>query len=200
VPNVLCVARCAPWGSLRDLLADAPARPGRLTYASSGAGSSLHLSGELLKAMAGVDILHVPFRGGSDTANEVLGGRIDLAVNNLPSAIGLVRSGELRALAVTSAECSPAMPEVPTVAEAGLPGYEATAWFGPQVPAGTPRAVVGRLNAETNATLAHTPTHGRIEAVGARPRGGGVEEFAGFIRAENAKWAGVVRRAGVRVE
>ncbi len=200
VPNVFCVAKNAPWPDLQALLADARARPGRLTYASSGVGSSLHLSGELLKAMAGVDILHVPFRGGGDTANEVLSGRIHMGVNNLPSAIGLIRSGELRALAVTSLERSPAVPDVPTAAEAGLPGYEATAWFGLQVPAGTPEAVVARLNAETNAVLAHAPTRGRIEAVGARPRGGGVQDFAEFIRAENAKRAEVVRRAGVRVE
>ena len=200
VPNVFCVAKNAPWTTLQALLADARARPGRLTYASSGVGSSLHLSGELLKAMAGVDILHVPFRGGGDTANEVLGGRIHMGVNNLPSAIGLIRSGELRALAVTSLERSPAVPEVPTAAEAGLPGYEATAWFGLQVPAGTPEAVVARLNAETNAVLAHAPARARMEAVGALPRGGGVRDFAEFIRAENAKWAEVVRRAGVRVE
>ncbi len=200
VPNVFCVSKNAPWADLRALLADARAHPGRLTYASSGIGSSLHLSGELLKAMGGVDILHVPFRGGSDTANEVLSGRINMGVNNLPSAIGLVRSGELRALAVTSSERSAALPEVPTAAEAGLPGYEATAWFGLQVPAGTPEAVVARLNAEANATLAYAPTRDRIESVGARPRGGSVQDFAEFIRAENVKWADVVRRAGMRVE
>ena len=157
VPNVFCVSKNAPWADLRALLADARAHPGRLTYASSGIGSSLHLSGELLKAMGGVDVLHVPFRGGSDTANEVLSGRINMGVNNLPSAIGLVRSGELRALAVTSSERSAALPKVPTAAEAGLPGYEATAWFGLQVPAGTPEAVVVRLNAVANATLAYQP-------------------------------------------
>jgi tripartite-type tricarboxylate transporter receptor subunit TctC len=200
VPNVLCVARNAPWANLQALIADAKARPGKLTYASSGIGSSLHLSGELLKAMADLDILHVPFRGGSDTANEVLSGRINMGVNNLPSAIGLIRSGELRALAVTSAERSPAVPDVPTVAESGLPGYEATAWFGLQVPAGTPQAIIARLNAETNAILANPATRSRIDMVGARARGGSIEDFAAYIRAENTKWAEVVRRAGVRVE
>ena len=118
LPNVLVVRRDSPLRSVADLLAAARAKPGELTYASSGSGSSLHLSGEMLKADAGVDILHVPFRGGADTANQIMGGRIDLGMNNLPSVITLIRGGQLRALAVTSPERSEALPEVPTVAGA----------------------------------------------------------------------------------
>jgi tripartite-type tricarboxylate transporter receptor subunit TctC len=151
--------------------------------------------------MADIDILHVPFRGGNDSVNQLLGGRVDLAFNNLPTAIGLIRSGELRPLALTGAQRSPALPEVPTVAEAaGLPGYEATSWFGLQVPLRTPEAVIERLNAAVNAILADPATRERIEAMGARPRGGTVAQFVDFIRAENLKWAEVIRRAGAKVD
>jgi tripartite-type tricarboxylate transporter receptor subunit TctC len=146
-------------------------------------------------------MLHVPFRGGNDSVNQLLGGRVDVAFNNLPTAIGLIRSGELRPLAVTGAERSPALPAVPTMAEAaGLPGYEATSWFGLQVPLRTPGAAIERLNAALNAALADPATRERIETLGARPRGGTPEEFAAFIRTENAKWAEVIRRAGARVD
>ncbi|MBL6454373.1 tripartite tricarboxylate transporter substrate binding protein [Belnapia sp. T6] len=200
LPNVLVVRPDSPWRSLGDLLAEARARPGALTYASSGSGSSLHLSGEMLKADAGVDILHVPFRGGSDTANQIMGGRIDLGVNNLPSAIALIQAGQLRALAVTSPQRSPALPDVPTVAESGLPGYAATAWFGLQVPRGTAPAVMARLNTEVNGICAEPATRAKAEGVGARLLGGSAEEFVRFIAEENTRWAGVIRRSGARVD
>jgi tripartite-type tricarboxylate transporter receptor subunit TctC len=200
LPNVLVVRADSPWKTLQDLLAAARARPGQLTYSSSGSGSSLHLSGEMLKADAGVDILHVPFRGGADTANQVMGGRIAVGVNNLPSAITLIRGGQLKALAVTSPERSPSLPEVPTVAESGLPGYAATAWFGLQVPKGTAPAIIARLNAEVNAVCAEPETRARVEAIGARLRGGSPEDFARFIAAENARWAAVIKRAGAKVD
>jgi tripartite-type tricarboxylate transporter receptor subunit TctC len=182
------------------LIETARARPGDLTYASAGSGTTLHLSGELLKSMAGIDMLHIPFRGGNDSVNQLLGGRVDVAFNNLPTAIGLIRSGELRALAVTGAERSPALPDVPTVAEQGLPGYEATSWFGLQVPLRTPAAVIERLNTAVNAALADPATRDRIELVGARPRGGSPAEFAEFIRMESVKWAEVVRRSGAKLD
>ncbi len=199
LPNVVVCSKNAPWRDLPALIADAKARPGQLTFATSGIGSSLHLSGELLKFMAQVDMLHVPFRGGSDTANEVMGRRVDLGFNNLPSAIGLIRGGELRALAVTSPERSPALPDIPTVAET-LPGYEATAWFGLQVPVRTAAEIQARLNAETNAVLNDPATRNRILQVGARPRGGSAQDFAAYIAAENTKWADVIRHAGIRAE
>jgi tripartite-type tricarboxylate transporter receptor subunit TctC len=201
VPNVIVVRADSPFRTLAELIAAARARPGELSFASSGNGSSLHLSGEMLKAQAGVDILHVPFRGGSDSVNQLLGGRIDIAVNNLPSAIAMIRGGQMRALAVTTAERTPALPEVPTVAEAaGLPEYEATAWFGLQAPRGTPAAIIERLNAETRAIGADPAVRARAEMVGARIRVGSIAEFAAFCAAESAKWAEVIRRSGARVE
>ncbi len=200
LPNVLVVRADSPWKTLEDMLAAARARPGELAYSSSGSGSSLHLSGEMLKADAGVDILHVPFRGGADTANQLMGGRIDVGVNNLPSVITLIRGGQLKPLAVTSPERSPALPDVPTVAESGLPGYAATAWFGLQVPKGTPPAIIARLNAEVNAICAEPATRDKVEAIGARLRGGSPADFAGFIAAENLRWAAVIKRAGAQVD
>ncbi|MDO9709575.1 Bug family tripartite tricarboxylate transporter substrate binding protein [Paracraurococcus lichenis] len=200
LPNVIVVRADSPWRSLQDMLAAARARPGALSYASSGSGSSLHLSGEMLKADAGVDILHVPFRGGADVANQLMGGRIDIGINNLPSVIALLRGGQLRALAVTGPERAPALPGVPTVAESGMPGYAATAWFGLQVPRGTPEAVIARLNAEVNAICAEPATRGRVEDLGAGCRGGTVAEFTDFIREENEKWTAVIRRSGAQVD
>ena len=203
LPNVLVVRRDSPLRSVADLLAAARARPGELTYASSGSGSSLHLSGEMLKADAGVDILHVPFRGGADTANQIMGGRIDLGMNNLPSVITLIRGGQLRALAVTSPERSEALPEVPTVAESGIPGlahYAASAWFGLQVPRGTPQPIIDRLSREVNAICAEPQTLERLGSVGARIRGGSPEDFARFIAEENDRWAAVIRRSGAQVD
>ena len=203
LPNIVVVGKRSPFHTLADLLAEARRRPGALTFATSGIGSSLHLSGEYLKAKAGVDMLHVPFRGGADTANEVMAGRVDFGVNNLPSAIELVRAGEMRGLAVTSASRSPALPDMPTVAEtAGWPmaGYEANAWFGLQVPKGTPEAVLARLNAAVNATLADPAVHGRMTQLGAVPRGGSPAEFSEYIRLENIKWAEVIRLSGAKAE
>jgi tripartite-type tricarboxylate transporter receptor subunit TctC len=154
----------------------------------------------MLKADAGVDILHVPFRGGADTPNQVMGGRIDLGITNLPSAIELIRAGRLHCIAVTSPERTPALPEVPTVAESGLPGYAATAWFGLQVPRGMATAIIRRLNAEVNAICAEPTTRSRIEAVGARLLGGSPEDFATFIAAEGRRWAEVIRRSGAKVD
>jgi tripartite-type tricarboxylate transporter receptor subunit TctC len=203
LPNVIVVRGDSPWKTLADMLATAREKPGALAYSSSGSGSSLHLSGEMLKADAGVDILHVPFRGGADTANQLMGGRIDLGVNNLPSVITLLRGGQLRALAVTSPDRSPALPDVPTVAESGLPGlagYAATAWFGLQVPRGTPPAIIERLNAEVNAICAEPQARERVEQLGARMRGGSVAEFTAYIAAESEKWAAVIRRSGAKVD
>ena len=203
LPNVLVVRRDSPLRSVADLLAAARAKPGELTYASSGSGSSLHLSGEMLKADAGVDILHVPFRGGADTANQIMGGRIDLGMNNLPSVITLIRGGQLRALAVTSPERSEALPEVPTVAESGIPGlanYAASAWFGLQVPRGTPAPIIDRLSREVNAICTEPQTLERLGSVGARIRGGSPADFARFIAEENDRWAAVIRRSGAQVD
>ena len=203
LPNIVVVGKRSPYHNLAALLADARANPGKLSFATSGIGSSLHLSGEYLKAMAGVDMLHVPFRGGADTANEVMAGRVDFGVNNLPSAIELVRAGEMRGLAVTTQSRNPACPEIPTIAETPgwpLASYDASAWFGLQVPKGTPEAVITRLNRELNATLADPVVKSRMDLLGARGRGGTPAEFVRFIAEENVKWRDVIRLSGAKAE
>ncbi len=203
LPNIVVVGKRSPHRTLASLLADAKARPGALSFATSGIGSSLHLSGEYLKAMAGVDMLHVPFRGGADTANEVMAGRVDFGVNNLPSAIELVRAGEMHGLAVTTKTRNPACPDIPTVAEtAGWPmaGYDASAWFGLQVPKGTPEPIIARLNQALNATLVDPAVKSRMDLLGARGRGGSPAEFVAFMAAENVKWAEVIRVSGAKSE
>jgi tripartite-type tricarboxylate transporter receptor subunit TctC len=200
LPNVAVVGRNSPLRTLEDLLAAARARPGELSFASSGNGTTLHLSGELLKAMAGIDMLHVPFRGGADVINQLIAGRVDLSFNNLPTVINLIRSGEIRALAQTGPARSPVLPDVPTIAERGFPDYQAVSWFGLQAVRGTPAATLERLNAAVNAILAESETRARIEHLGARPRGGTAAEFAAFIATENMKWAEVIRLAGAKVD
>ncbi|MBX9701929.1 MAG: tripartite tricarboxylate transporter substrate binding protein [Acetobacteraceae bacterium] len=201
LPNSISVAAArSPFRSLAELIEAARARPGALSFASAGSGTTLHLTGELLKAKAGIDLLHVPFRGGQDSINQLLGGRVDVSINNLPTAIALIRGGEMRALAVTGAIRSPAVPDIPTVAEQGLPEFEATSWMGLQVPRGTPDPIQARLNAAVNAALAEPTTRERIENLGARPRGGTAEDYAAFIRTEQVKWADVIRRSGAQVD
>ena len=206
VPNAIFVANSLPVRTLRELVDYAKARPGQLNQGSSGAGTSLHLTGELLKTVAGIDMTHVPYRGSGPMLQEVIAGRVQVAVDNLPSVIGHIRDGRLRALAVTTATRSPALPEVPTTAEAGFPEVEATAWFGVQVPARTPRPIVERLGREIDAVAKEPETRAKIAELGGMPPGltpdGGTspETFEAFIRAEIAKWTDVVRRSGATVE
>jgi tripartite-type tricarboxylate transporter receptor subunit TctC len=206
VPNAIFVTNSLPVRTLRELVDYAKARPGQLNQGSSGVGTSLHLTGELLKTAAGLDMQHVPFRGAGPMLQEVIAGRIQVAVDNLPSVIGHIRDGRLRALAVTTAERSPALPDVPTTAEAGFPEVEATAWFGVQAPARTPRPIVERLGAEIDAITKEPETRAKIAELGGMPPGltpdGGTspEAFEAFIRAEIAKWTEVVRRSGATVE
>ena len=154
----------------------------------------------MLKLRAGIDLLHVPFRGGAAMLTELVAGRIDLCAGNLPTAIGLIRDGSLRPLAVTSLQRSPAVPDVPTVAEAALPGFEAVAWFGVQVPARTPRELILRINAELNAVAADPVTQARMLDQGAVARSGSPEAFADYIRSQTATWAEVIRAAGATVD
>ncbi|MBR0651723.1 tripartite tricarboxylate transporter substrate binding protein [Roseomonas terrae] len=200
LPNVVTANPRAPWKTLPELIAAAKAAPGKLTYGSSGSGSSLHLTGELLKLRAGMDLLHVPFRGGAAMLTELVAGRIDMCAGNLPTAIALIREGALRPLAVTSLERSPAVPDVPTVSEAAIPGFEAVAWFGVQVPARTPPDLIRRINAEVNATAADPVTQARMLDQGAVARTGTPEDFADYIRRETASWAEVIRAAGATVD
>jgi tripartite-type tricarboxylate transporter receptor subunit TctC len=200
VPNLLVVHPSLPVHSVSELIAWARAHPGKLNYASSGNGTSIHLSGELFKSMAALEITHVPYKGSGPAIADLIGGQVQLMFDNLPSALPHARGGKLRALAVTSARRSPAAPELPTVAEAGLPGYEASAWFGIAAPAATPREIVSKLNAAIARGLQSNETRERLSGQGAEPVGGSPEQFAEHIRTELAKWAKVVKASGARVD
>ncbi|HYF06563.1 MAG TPA: tripartite tricarboxylate transporter substrate binding protein [Acetobacteraceae bacterium] len=202
VPNVIFVTPNLPARTLRELVELARARPGQMNVGSSGVGTSLHMTAELLKQAANIDLTHVPFRGAGPMLQEVIAGRIHVASDNLPSAIGHIREGRLRALAVTTATRSPALPDVPTTAEAGFPQVEATAWFGVMAPARTPRPIIERLNTEINAVIREPETARRMADLGGLPPDdrNSPEQFGEFVRAEIAKWSEVVRRSGATVE
>ena len=206
VPNAIFVSNAVPVTTLAELVALLRARPGQLNIGSSGIGTSLHMTGELLKLATGVQITHVPFRGSGPMLQEMIAGRIEVGVDNLPSVIGHLREGRLRPLAVTTASRSPALPNVPTCAEAGFPAIEATAWFGLQAPARTPAPVIERLGAEVNAAVQDPATWARLADLGGmkpdlQPDGGtNPAAFDTFIRAEIVKWTDVVRRSGASVE
>lgn len=194
--NVL-VARPGGADSLKALLALARAQPGKLSYASAGNGSSGHLAMEMLKQRAGVSLVHIPYRGGAQALNDLLGGQVDLMFLNQDAVLPYVRSGRLLALAITSSARNPLLPEVPTVAESGFPGFEATAWAGLSAPRGTPDAVVQRLHAAAMAAL-QGPLRAKQEAIGAQVVGSTPDQYAAFVRSESGKWAAVIKAAGIR--
>src|SRR3954471_16304184 len=200
VPNVIIASPKLEARTLQDVVALAKRRPDGLTIGSSGNGTSLHLTGELLREAAGIDLVHVPFRGAGPMLTEVIAGRVDLAVDNLPSSLGHIRDGRLRALAVTTLQRSPALPDVPTTREAGFPTVDAVAWFGIQVPARTPQPVIGRLAAEIRAVVQEPAVRAKIEEQGAEPVGDTPEEFQTLISRETARWGEVIRRGNITVD
>ncbi|HEX3632478.1 MAG TPA: tripartite tricarboxylate transporter substrate binding protein [Casimicrobiaceae bacterium] len=200
VPNVLEVTPSLPVNSVAELIKLAKEKPGQLNFASSGSGTSIHLSGELFKTMAGVDMMHVPYKGSAPALTDLMGGQVQLMFDNLPSSLAQIKAGKLRAIAVTSAQRAPALPNVPTIAESGLPGFEASSWFGLLAPAGTPAAVVARINADVNQWLQTAEAKESLLAQGAIPAGGTPEQFAAHIRAETEKWAKVVKVSGAKVD
>jgi len=200
VPNVLEVNPALPVNSVQELIAYAKANPGKLNFASSGSGTSIHLSGELFKVMAGVQMTHVPYKGSAPALQDLIGGQVQLMFDNLPPSLPQIKAGKLRALAVTSAARAPALPDTPTVAEAGLPGFEASSWFGVLAPAGTPPEIVNKLNAEIAKWLASPGAKEKLANVGANIAGGTPEDFARHIQAETAKWAKVVKESGAKVD
>ena len=207
VPNVLVLnpASAQRYGvnSVTDLARAAKANPGRMNMASSGNGTSIHLAGELFKTMTGTFMVHFPYRGSGPALIDLIGGNMDLMFDNLPSAMPHIKSGRLKALAVTSATRSAALPDLPTVAEAGGPalkGYEASSWFGLLAPAGTPMDVVHRVQQETAKALASPALKERLQAQGAIPSGNTPAEFAKLIADETAKWAKVVKASGAKVD
>jgi tripartite-type tricarboxylate transporter receptor subunit TctC len=199
ITNVLAVPLELPAKNLAELVALAKKEPGKLSFASSGAGSSTHLSAELLKSMAGMDVVHIPFKGSGQALIDVIAGRVSMIIDNMPSALPHIKAGKLRALGVTGSKRSGALPEVPTIAEAGVAGYESLSWSGFALPAGAPREVVQRLNRETNAVLAAAEMKQKLAEQGADAVGGPPEAFAQHVRAEREKWGRLVRERGIVV-
>lgn len=207
VPNVLVINPAAAQrlsvATVADLVRALKANPGKLNMASSGNGTSIHLAGELFKSMTGTFMVHIPYRGSGPALIDLMAGSMDVMFDNLPSAMPHIRSGKLRALAVTSATRSSALPDVPTVAEAGGPllkGYEASSWFGLLAPAGTPMDIVNRVQAETAKALGTAALKERLQAQGAIPSGNTPAEFTKLIADETAKWARVVKASGAKVD
>jgi tripartite-type tricarboxylate transporter receptor subunit TctC len=200
VPNLLVVHPSVNAKSVAELTALAKAQPGKLNVASSGNGTSIHLAAELYKQMAGVDILHVPYKGSSPAVADLLGGQVQMMFDNMPSALPHAKAGKLRPLAVTSLTRSAALPDVPTMDEEGLKGFNATSWFGLLAPAGTPKDIVAKLNVASVKALASAEMRERLAAQGADPVGNSPEQFAAFIKAEIDKWAKIVKASGARID
>jgi tripartite-type tricarboxylate transporter receptor subunit TctC len=200
VPQVLVVHPSLPVKSVKELVALARKRPGQLTYGSSGNGAFNHLTGALFANMAKVDIVHVPYKGGGPAAVALLSGEITMILGEPASIVGFVKSGKVRALAVTGEKRALGMSDLPTMAEAGVAGYSATSWNGMLAPAGVPAAIVKRLNDEFNRIITEGDTRKRMLDNGYEPVGGPPEKFGGHIRAEIEKWAPVVKATGVRVD
>ena len=198
-PNVMEVPVSFPAKTVAEFIAYCKANPGKINMASSGSGTSVHLSGELFKVMTGCNMLHVPYKGAGPAIADLIPGQVHVLFDNLPSSIGHIRGGKLRALAVTSAQRSPELPDVPTVAET-VPGYEATAWFGLGMPKGSPRAAIEKINAEVNHALADPKMLSRLQELGGTPITGSPEDFGKVIAAETAKWEKVVIASGAKAE
>ncbi len=199
-PNILVVNPNVPVNSVKELIALAKAKPGELNYASSGSGAAAHLAGELFKAMAGVQMVHVPYKGAQPALTDVIAGQAQLMFATSASVIPYIKAGRLRALAVTTAQRSASVPELPTVSEAGVPGFEAITWHGVVVPAATPAALVERLNRDIVKVLRLPDLRERLESLGAEVIVGTPRDFADYIAREIPKWAKVVKDSGARAE
>jgi tripartite-type tricarboxylate transporter receptor subunit TctC len=199
VPNVMTVTKNFPAKTVAEFIEYGKKNPGKINMASSGAGTSVHLSGELFKFMTGIDMKHVPYKGAGPATVDLIGGQVDVLFDNMPSIIGHIRSGAVRALGVTTAQRSPALPDVPSVSET-VPGYEASAWFGASAPKGTPPAIIARLNREFNAALADPDMKAKLANLGGVPISGTPEQFWALHRMETEKWAKIVKFSGAKAE
>jgi len=199
-PFVLASHPSVPAKTLKELVALARSQPGKLTFASSGPGSVVHMSGELLKLAAGIDLTHIPFKGGGPAALAMLSGDVDLMVNDLPPVLSHIRAGKLRAIAAAMSQRSSLIPDIPTMAESGVKGAESASWFGMLVPAGTPAPIVAKINTDLGAVLRSADYRERLAQVGMEPVFGTSEEFTRFVREEHAKWAKVAKAAKVRLD
>jgi tripartite-type tricarboxylate transporter receptor subunit TctC len=200
VPNIMVVNNSLPVKNVREFIAHVKANPGKLSYGSPGNGSTAHLSMELFKTMTGSNIVHIPYKGSAGVLADVMGGQIAVTIDNMPPYVPQVRAGKIRALAVSTAKRSSALPDLPTIAEAGVQGYEAGAWFGLLAPAGTPKAIVAQLSAESARILKLPDISKRISELGAEPVGSTPEQFAELIKTEIAKWAKVIKDANVELQ
>jgi tripartite-type tricarboxylate transporter receptor subunit TctC len=199
-PNVLIASNSLPVTSVKELIALARKRPGELTYASGGNGTSHHMGGELFGLLSGTKMSHVPYKGSPQAVGAVVSGEVALMFPNIPNAMGLAKAGKLRILGVTTPKRLSFWPELPTIAESGLPGYEVIAWFGLFAPAGTPAPVIDRMNAEANKALAIPAVRENLMTQGFELMGGSVAEFTAFVRNEIEKWAKVVKATGAKAE
>ncbi|MDB5809216.1 MAG: hypothetical protein JWN94_1338 [Betaproteobacteria bacterium] len=200
VTNILVVHPSLPAKNVRELLAIARARPGSLNYASSGSGTVTHLAGELFKTLGKVNIVHVPFKGGAPALTALMSGEVQMSYENSLIVVPHIKAGNLRALAVTGTQRSRLMPELPTIAEGGLPGYAASGWYGYVVPAAVPKEIVARLNADMNQVLRMPDVVERLSSQGAEPVGGTGEQFGAFIRSEIEKWTRLVKTANMKAD
>jgi tripartite-type tricarboxylate transporter receptor subunit TctC len=199
-PNVLVVNNALEASSVAEFIKLAKSRPGKLNFGSGSTGSAGHLAGELFKTMAGVDMAHIPYKGAAGAMQDLVGGRVDLMFDNLASSLSQVKGGRVRALAVTTAKRTSLAPELPTIAESGLAGFDISTWFGLFVPAGTPRPVVDRLHAEFTRALAAPDVREKMLNLGAEPVGSTPEQFAAYVKAEAAKYAKLVKASGAKVD
>lgn len=200
VPNLISINPGVKANNLKEFIALAKAQPGKMSYASPGNGSTGHVATELLKSMAGIDLVHVPYRGSALAITDVIGGRVEMSLDNLPAVQPHVEGGKLRALAVTTAKRWPEMPDVPTVAEAGVPGYEASSWFTIAAPAKTPADIIARVNKSVNAYMTDKDMIARMRKLGADPVGGSPADMGKLMAEENAKWKKAIEFAGLKPE
>jgi tripartite-type tricarboxylate transporter receptor subunit TctC len=199
-PLLLVVHPALPAKSVKELIDYAKSHPGQLNYGSGGVGSTPHLSGELFKSLAGIDAVHVPYKGGAPALTDLVGGQLSFMIENVPGTMPFVKAGKLRALAITSAKRSPLEPALPTMAEAGVPGYEVIGWNGIVAVKGTPSAIVARLHTEVAKILRTAEVTQRLAALGAEPVGNTPDEFGAFIKAEMARWGKIIKEKGIRSE
>jgi len=199
-PIILVVAEKSPYRSLADIVAAAKKEPGKLTLATPGNGTVAHLTGVMLQREAGVELIHVPYKGASQALPDLMGGQVELYSSSVSSVIGQLKGGKVRAIVVASAKRSPALPEVPTVAESGYPGFDADSWYGLLMPAGTPPAIVERVNAEVNKLLSLPDLRERIGSEGGEALGGTPERFTALLKTDLAKWGHAVRESGAKVD
>ena len=197
-PNLLVVNNAVPAKNVKELIALAGKTP--LTFGSSGSGTSIHLSGELFNTLAGVKMQHIPYKGRAQAVPDLLGGRITMIFDNMPSALPLVKSGDVRAIAVTSAKRSAAAPDIPTLAESGLPGFEASSWFALMAPAGLPKEVLARINAETARVMSLPDVRDKLTQLGLDVAPGSSEALASHIQTETTKWAKLVKESGAKLD